>query len=336
MLRGAWQTQSQSADGASEASQLQEIPPETITVAIFCALPHEVVAVKCSLDEEFPCRPKKVDPKNYMYSFGRIGSLRIVIARFHSVGTVSAAHGATAVSHQFPNVMFALLVGTGTGIPDPPKYDVRLGDIVVSVPQDNHPGVVQYDFGKYEDDGFVLKGSLNKPPPILLSADGQLVEEEIMDRSPLESILQHITNKLGISRPEIEDILFDQNFAHMSQEKDCRKCEEMGGEKVAREARYYPVVHRGLVLSGSGIVRNSIDRERLRRGYKAALCFEMEAAGIMDEIPCLVIRGISDYADAHVQEGWHHYAAAVAAAYCKTILCKVDSQKHMILYVLCR
>lgn len=48
--------------------------------------------------------------------------------------------------------MFALLVGTGTGIPDPPKYDIRLGDIVTSVPQDNHPGVVQYDFGKYEDD----------------------------------------------------------------------------------------------------------------------------------------------------------------------------------------
>lgn len=336
MLRRAWQTQSQGADGAPEASQLEEISPETITVAIFCALPHEAVAVKCSLDEEFSCHPKKIDPKNYMYSFGRIGSMRIVIARLHSVGTVSAAHGATAVSHQFPNVMFALLVGTGTGIPDPPKYDIRLGDIVVSVPQDNHPGVVQYDFGKYEDDGFVLKGSLNKPPPILLSADGQLVEEEIMDRSPLETILQHITNKLSIGRPEIEDILFDQSFAHIIQEKDCRKCGEMDGGKVAREARYYPIVHRGLVLSGSGIIRNSFDRERLRRGFKAALCFETEAAGIMDEIPCLVIRGISDYADAHIQEGWQQYAAAVAAAYCKTILRKVDSQRHVILYILCR
>lgn len=190
---------------------------------------------------------------------------------------------------------------------------------------------MQYDFGKYEDGGFVLKGSLNKPPPILLSADGQLVQDEIIDRSPLDAILQHITNKLGIRRPEIEDILFDHNFAHVSQEKDCRKCEEMGGGKVTREARYYPIVHRGLFLSGSGIVRNSVDRERLRRGYKAALCFEAEAAGIMDEIPCLVIRGISDYADAHVQEGWHHYAAA----YCETILRKVDSQRHVILYVLC-
>lgn len=48
----------------------------------------------------------------------------------------------------------------------------------------------------------------------------------------------------------------------MNQEKDCRKFEGMGGGKVAREARYYPVVHRGLVLSGSGIVTNSVDRDR--------------------------------------------------------------------------
>jgi nucleoside phosphorylase len=29
------------------------------------------------------------------------------------------------------------------------------------------------------------------------------------------------------------------------------------------------------------------------------LCFEMEAAGLMDNFPCLVIRGIGDYADSH-------------------------------------
>jgi hypothetical protein len=123
--------------------------------------------------------------------------------------------------------MFALLIGTGTGIPDPLRHDIRLGDIVVSVPQDNHPGVVQYDFGKYEEDRFVLKGCLNKPPSILLSADGHLVEDEIMNRSPLETILQHITNEWGFKSPDIEDILFDQNFSHTSQEKDCCNCEEM-------------------------------------------------------------------------------------------------------------
>ncbi|KAK2050877.1 hypothetical protein LY76DRAFT_529594, partial [Colletotrichum caudatum] len=29
------------------------------------------------------------------------------------------------------------------------------------------------------------------------------------------------------------------------------------------------------------------------------ICFEMEAAGLMDKFPCLVIRGICDYADTH-------------------------------------
>src|SRR3989440_3608490 len=45
--------------------------------------------------------------------------------------------------------------------------------------------------------------------------------------------------------------------------------------------------------------------------------FEMEAAGLMDSFPCLVIRGICDYADSHENDRWQPYAAAVAAAYAK-------------------
>jgi hypothetical protein len=52
----------------------------------------------------------------------------------------------------------------------------------------------------------------------------------------------------------------------------------------------------------------------------------MEAAGIMDEIPCLIVRGICDYADTHKQDGWHCYAVAVAAAYCRVLLHKADGQ----------
>lgn len=47
------------------------------------------------------------------------------------------------------------------------------------------------------------------------------------------------------------------------------------------------------------------------------LCFEMEAAGLMDSFPCLVIRGISDYAVSHKNHQWREYAAATAAAYAK-------------------
>jgi hypothetical protein len=40
-------------------------------------------------------------------------------------------------------------------------------------------------------------------------------------------------------------------------------------------------------------------------------------AGLMDSFPCLVIRGICDYADSHKNDGWQNYAAAVAATYAK-------------------
>jgi hypothetical protein len=50
------------------------------------------------------------------------------------------------------------------------------------------------------------------------------------------------------------------------------------------------------------------------------LCFEMEAAGLMNYLPCLVIRGICDYADSHKNKRWQGYAAAAAAAYARELL----------------
>jgi nucleoside phosphorylase len=321
----------------SDLKEFKEIPPEDITVAIFCALSYESVAVKYSLDEEFECRPKTIGPRKYVYSFGRIRDHKVVIARPHQMGTVKAAQCAATVCQQFPNVRFALMVGIGAGIPSPPKHDIRLGDIAVSIPRDDHPGVLQYDFGKYEHDfdnhesdgKFVLKGSLDKPPPILVSADGSLEEDEMMRRRPLRKILRNITKQPEYTRPNSDDTLFDPTFHHVNRGGDCSGCEESHEKKVVPRADRepgQPVVHRGLILSGSGVVKDTKDRDRLRRGHDDAICFEMEAAGIMDEIPCLVVRGICDYADTHKQDGWHHYAAAVAAAYGKAVLLKVYGQ----------
>jgi hypothetical protein len=50
------------------------------------------------------------------------------------------------------------------------------------------------------------------------------------------------------------------------------------------------------------------------------ICFEMEAAGLMDNFPCLVIRGICGYSDTHTHKNWQPYAAATAAAYAKELL----------------
>ncbi|KAJ5007381.1 hypothetical protein K4K57_010796 [Colletotrichum sp. SAR 10_99] len=44
------------------------------------------------------------------------------------------------------------------------------------------------------------------------------------------------------------------------------------------------------------------------------LCFEMEAAGLMNHFPCLVTRGICDYSDSHKNKAWQGFAAMMAAA----------------------
>ncbi|KAI0435423.1 hypothetical protein F5Y09DRAFT_327738 [Xylaria sp. FL1042] len=60
---------------------------------------------------------------------------------------------------------------------------------------------------------------------------------------------------------------------------------------------------------------------------KDVLCFEMEAAGLMNHFPCLVIRGICDYSDSHKNILWQGYAAMTAAAYAKDLLGRVAPNK---------
>ena len=128
--------------------------------------------------------------------------------------------------------------------------------------------------------------------------------------------------------PDIDDILSNQAFHHINKGEDYIGCEESSEKIVSRSLRHHqqPGVHQDLIPSGNDVVNDFQDRNRLCRDFNNTICFEMEAAGIMNEIPCLVARGICDYADTHKQHGWHHYAATVAAAYCKALLCKVGRQ----------
>ena len=58
---------------------------------------------------------------------------------------------------------------------------------------------------------------------------------------------------------------------------------------------------------------------------EGCICFEMEAAGLMNHFPCLVVREICDYADAQKNDRWQRYASATAAAYAKELLAYVPA-----------
>ena len=74
-------------------------------------------------------------------------------------------------------------------------------------------------------------------------------------------------------------------------------------------------------------MKSEVSRDKISGQFHNALCFEMEAAGLMDVFPCLVVRGICDYADSHKNKKWQPYAAATAAAYMKELLSAIAAQE---------
>ena len=85
-----------------------------------------------------------------------------------------------------------------------------------------------------------------------------------------------------------------------------------------------PCVHFGNIASSNQLQISAVERNRVQQEHDA-ICFEMEAAGVMHEYPCVVVRGICDYADSHKNKSWQNYAAATAAAYAKGLLSRIPA-----------
>ncbi|KAK8127950.1 purine and uridine phosphorylase [Apiospora sp. TS-2023a] len=78
-------------------------------------------------------------------------------------------------------------------------------------------------------------------------------------------------------------------------------------------------LHFGRIASADHVLRSSIERNE-RSGRDKVIGFEMEAAGVWDALPTLVVKGVSDYADAHKNKGFQKYAAVTSAAAVYSIL----------------
>jgi hypothetical protein len=97
----------------------------------------------------------------------------------------------------FPEIRLYLMVGIGGGVPVP-EEDIRLGDVVVSQPKNDHGGVIQYDSGKDTPWGFTKTGSLDSPPGVLLSAVSTMRANDIRRRNSPWGHLQRL-NSIYIS-----------------------------------------------------------------------------------------------------------------------------------------
>ncbi|KAK6330611.1 hypothetical protein TWF718_002808 [Orbilia javanica] len=311
------------------------VDPAIYTVGWICAMETEYIAAQCFLNERHEKPGSLSAHDNNHYTLGNIAGHNVAIAVLPDgeYGISSATAIVKDMLHSFPNIRIGLLVGVGGGVPSA-RHDIRLGDIVVSSPGSGSGGVFQYDFGKtIQNQAFQTTGFLNQPPPILRTAlaglgaryrsDGHKIEDTINDILTTKERLRQ-----DFQRPDPRtDRLYKSKVVHHQMDEDCSTCcgddpTKLVPRRQRREGEDNPVVHRGVIASANQLMKDAVVRDRLA-AEKDVLCFEMEAAGLMNQFPCLIIKGICYYSDSHKNKTWEGYAAMTAAAYARDLLSEI-------------
>jgi hypothetical protein len=184
--------------------------------------------------------------------------------------------------------------------------------------------------GKQTDEGFeMIKCHLNKPYGLLTDAVHTLWTEHEAGKNKMQKFMRKATDTVSRFKfPGREaDRLFKPDYACETEGSGvCSNCSETFVVSRERRTSDRPHIYSGLIGSANTVMKNAEKRDFMRQNQNV-LCFEMEAASLMDNFPCIVIRGISDYADSHKNDRWQHYAALSAAAYAKNLLDIIPARK---------
>jgi nucleoside phosphorylase len=188
---------------------------------------------------------------------------------------------------------------------------------------------------------------LNAPPRVLLTALNSLRVEHTLNGDNVCDNLAQAAAKYprakslfaapvavgrtdGTEREEA-DRLYQSAYVHVGgssgenanreswSEEHCDKCDASMLVQRPHRRGGRPVMHCGIIASGDTDIGCGKLRDEVK-GALGAICLEREAAGLVNSFPCLVIRGICDYADTHKSCRWQGFAAATAAAFAKELL----------------
>lgn len=315
-------------------------------IAIICALPMEADAVEALFDETYDRLGRlygKQPGDTNAYINGRMDKHNVVLCYMPGMGKESAASVASTLRISYTEIQLALVVGICGGAPSPsPSRQIYLGDVVIS------DSVVAYDFGRQYPGGFRrkrdVKDTLGRPNQEIRT----LLAGLNASRSQIEFRQQMLLNLYTLQQretrwkhPGFDDILFDASYLHKHHalsphsqcgcstdnspydicdealEMECHdlKCDKnqiirrRGGTTTLAEAS----VHIGKVASADTVMKSGEHRDAITREERV-LGFEMEAAGVWDNIACIIVKGVCDYADSHKSKVWQCYAAATGAS----------------------
>ncbi|PGG99111.1 hypothetical protein AJ79_08675, partial [Helicocarpus griseus UAMH5409] len=321
------------------------------SIAIICALPVEADAVEALFDETYDrlgkFYPKRPGDAN-SYINGRIGEHNVVLCYMPGMGKGSAASVASSLLVSYTGIQLALVVGICGGAPYPSSNtQIFLGDVIIS------DAVVEYDFGGQYPSGFQrktdVKDILGRPDrairTLLAALKARKTHIEFQDKmSQHLCIIQQ--SEARWQHPESDDILFEASYHHKHYRKDSsvRCCCFSGGssDDICKDARKTNCsslgcdenrvrrrrdgteaskasVHIGKIASADTVMKSGEHRDEIT-SKEGVIGFEMEGAGVWDNVSCIVVKGVCDYADSHKNKTWQAYAAATGASAAKTFL----------------
>ncbi|KAL3467203.1 hypothetical protein BJX64DRAFT_283926 [Aspergillus heterothallicus] len=323
-------------------------------IAIICALTLEADAVEALFDETYDRLSQRYgkDPadKN-AYINGKLGRHDVVLCYLPGMGKRNAAAVAANLQVSYRNIKLALLVGICGGVPFlTDKTEVILGDVFIS------DSVVEYDFGRQYPDGFRQKSDvkdiLGRPSleirAFIAALNGRSTRKEFEERTRQHLAILQTQRGMGWEYPGTgNDVLFEPSFRHrhyiselhhrcvcfssscdsdpICEEALAGDCDTLGcvGTKVHRDRLSFegpnPAINVGKFASADTVMKSGKHRQEIAN-KQDVVAFEMEAAGLWDILPCVIIKGVCDYADSHKNKKWQGYAAGTAACCTKSFL----------------
>ncbi|KAH8158995.1 hypothetical protein CIB48_g9253 [Xylaria polymorpha] len=286
---------------------MPELNPALYTVVWIAPLDIEARAALHMMDKVHDGRFPMSRGDDYVFIAGEMLGHNIVVATLpagQEYGTGSAAALASQAKAFFPNLWFGLLVGVAAGLPNlsrSPIRDIRLGDVLVALPEGDSAGLVAYDLGKETNEGFQplrLGHVLASTEPVIRSAIGSI---KLRARNNTQLFLHYYE---AMKEEEHDDGTFldpgqDKDTMYETIEDETEKLVHREPRKVSGRTR----VWYGPIGSGEKLLKNAHKRNELRDKYNL-IGLEMEAAGTMNRIPVGVVRGVCDYGDVHKNKEW--------------------------------
>lgn len=324
---------------------------DEFAIAIICALTLEAEAVEALFDETYDRLSafyKKQSGDDNAYFNGRIGSHNVVLCLMPRMGKGNAASVAASLKISYRKIQVALVVGICGGAPySPTKEEVFLGDVIIS------DAVIEYDFGRQYRGGFMRKtgvrDTLGRPNREIQSLLAGLQPQQSR-RDFQAKMLQHL-RVIQAAQPywrqpsSADDVLYEASYQHKhygSGSPHLCSCLDDTSDEVCPEAldascillgcaqdqihrrrgcreNTSPTIQIGTVASADTVMKSGEHRDNLVKS-EGVIGFEMEGAGVWNNISCVIIKGVCDYADSHKNKAWQAYAAATGAATAKAFL----------------